>query len=822
MPSASKNINCANTSNPYTLSVSWSESSPSITNNTSVISASGSMSASNVSFAANPVYTFYLRLYWHDNRTNSDTLIATSAGFNSCGMGYGSRSVSGSITVTHKDDGSLSGYVRMDYSAPTTSGGWAPASNNVATENTALTTIARASDFTINAGSALLGSSVNIQISRKSTNFTHKVSYQFAGSSSTTVTSNAATSATFTPPLSLASNIPNTTTGTLTVTVTTYNGSTQIGSAVSKSVNLNLPTSVVPTMGTPTTARIDNGVPSGWGVYVRSISVCKVTINGAAGIYGSTIKSYQITGGGINSSSSTAQTPSLPTAGTVTFTCTITDSRGRTASKSVSINVVDYSPPSIAVSAVRCISNGTPSSEGTYLKVTVDYSYASVSSKNSITSKKVTCNGVSNTSFGDNAGFVLAANVSIGRTYVLTATVTDALGKTATASINIGTSTRIMNVRSSKDGLAIGKFSEKAGFEVGWPAYFENSSQFDGIAKFPGGTYVHAAYGTAGQSGVVKIARITISAGRRNSPIRIGIVQRRRRAPAIVSIAFESSSGSDPGLLGSNFTFEGDDDYSIYILKAATSTWDLYVLKSEDWDAIGVIDYGADFNYMTGVNIEWTNVQTTSIPAGATKCTNVNNLTRFASAGIDPNTTLYPLILTNNAHRPSSVSTYWYIQTFFYDRKTATSNRYQIAMPYSSDKESIYHRFYHDSTNSWGKWRRLRNADEGWQDCGSYCVNGYKTINIDTSEWQEALLICAVNSTDDNNQRVLASTLIPRHRFAATGSSYTLKDQGRHRAHYHDNVGSGTMYRVGLDFIGTNQVRMWANDAAMCRLSFKK
>ena len=494
--SASKNVYCANSgAYPYSMSVSWSESSPNVANNTSVISASGSMGGQYISFDSGR-YAYYLRLYWHDNRTNSDTHFASSGAFSSMGMGYGSRYVSGSITVTHKDDGSLSGYVWMRFESPSTSGGWAPGTTDLATGNTALTTIARASSFTINAGSALLGSAVSITIDRKSSSFTHKVAYTFAGSSSTSVSTNAATSASFTPPISLASQIPNTTTGALIVTVTTMNGGTQIGSPVSKSVNLGVPSSVVPTMGTPTATRVDNGVPSSWGIYVKTFSKCTVKIVSAAGTYGSTIKSYSITGGGLNSTEQTATTGVLTTAGTITFTCRITDSRGRTAEKSVSITVVDYSGPSLSVSANRCDSSGVVAAEGTYLRVTVDYSFSSVSGKNSIASKSVTCNGVSNTTFGDNAPFTLAANCSIGNTYVLTAKVTDALGKSYTASIYIRTASRILNVRKAKDGIAIGKFSEKAGFEIGWPAYFNDDVSMvgtlraTGIATFNGGMLV--------------------------------------------------------------------------------------------------------------------------------------------------------------------------------------------------------------------------------------------------------------------------------------------------------------------------------------------
>lgn len=726
MPSASKNIGCSNTSYKYTISVSWSESSPSVTNNTSKITASGSMSASNVSFSASTVYNYYLRLYWHDNRTNTDTLFASSGVFHSCGMGYGSRSVSGSITVTHKDDGSLNGYVKMKFESPSTSGGWAPVTSWVQTANTALTTIARASSFTFSSYSNL-GSAVNITIDRKSTSFTHIVQYSFAGSAAATVTSNAATSSTFTPPLSLASQIPNSTTGSLTVYVTTMNGSTQIGSTVSKSVNLGVPSSVVPTMGAPTATRIDNSVPSEWGVYVKGFSQVKIAMTSVAGSYGSTITSYSIVGPSLVGNESTYISTAIQESGTLTYTCKITDSRGRTATKTVQIQVVDYSIPSMAVSAVRCDSSGTEIADGTYLLVTANYSIASVSGKNSVASKSVICNGVSNTEFGDANPFVLAANVSIGSAYVLTAKVTDALGKSAQASVTIPTSERIMNVRANKKGLAIGKFSEKDAFEVAWPTYFENDVNVhggveisntlgvSGLSKFLQGTYVHWGTGVNGTAGYWKMCQIKISQPYRNLPIKIVIAQRRQRTPASIYIMFESSGGVDPTLNGSNFTFEGDDNYNIYIVKSATSTWDLYVQKAESWDSIGVLEYSTNFGYMNDANlVTWTNEQVSSLPSGYIKATNLSNLTRYVSTGLDPNTTIYPLILTNHANKPAASKYpqhYWYIQTFFYAEKYSTSIKAQIAMPYG-DYLSIYHRNVIPSTGSWTPWMRLVNADE--------------------------------------------------------------------------------------------------------------
>lgn len=440
----------------YTLYVKFTETATSTANNTSSISISGYMKGNNIGWSSN--YNSYLKLYWHDNNTNKDKLIATSSGFKSLAMNT-KKNISGTTTVTHKSDGSLSGYAKLTYTAGSNSGGYSPASNNVSTNNTALTKIARASSISSVSGT-YLGSAVTVAINRKSSNFTHKVEYSFAGSGYTTATSSATTSATFTPSLSLASNIPNSTSGTLTVRVTTYNGSTKVGSSVTSTKTLSLPASVVPTISSVSASRINNSVPSSWGVYVKGVSGVTLAFGSVSGAYGSTIRSYSISGTGVSSSSTSTSYNPIGSSGTLTYTFKVTDSRGRTATKTISISVVDYSVPSISVTASRCDSSGTVTGNGTYLRVTANYSISSVSGKNSVSSRSVRCNGASNTTFTSGTAFTLAANCAIGSTYTLTASVTDTLGKSASVTYDIPTASRIMNVKANKKGIAFGKFAE--------------------------------------------------------------------------------------------------------------------------------------------------------------------------------------------------------------------------------------------------------------------------------------------------------------------------------------------------------------------------
>ena len=95
--------------------------------------------------------------------------------------------------------------------------------------NVTLKTIPRASSFTLSASTVTAGSTnMTVNISRASSSFTHTVQWKLGSHSKST--SSVATSASYTIPESWLDAIPNSTNGTGTVTVTTYNGSTKIGS----------------------------------------------------------------------------------------------------------------------------------------------------------------------------------------------------------------------------------------------------------------------------------------------------------------------------------------------------------------------------------------------------------------------------------------------------------------------------------------------------------------------------------------------------------------------------------------------------------------
>lgn len=248
-----------------------------------------------------------------------------------------------SKTITHNADGTrsfaISGSARIE--ASVLGYGWVGTVYKGSNTYT-LNTIARESQPTLSASTRVLGSTMTIYTNRASSSFTHTISYKF-GSQTGTIGTGVGSSVAWTLPAGLASAIPNATSGVGTITCTTYNGSTLIGSKTASF------TATVPNNSTfrPTasiSSVVEGGsVPSGITVFVQNQSRAKVTSTGT-GKYNATIKTYSVTVGGIGTYSGSAITSGvLNNSGSVTITLRVTDSRGYSDTISRIINVQPYS-----------------------------------------------------------------------------------------------------------------------------------------------------------------------------------------------------------------------------------------------------------------------------------------------------------------------------------------------------------------------------------------------------------------------------------------------------------------------------------------------
>ena len=461
----------SNTSLDYKLILTVTQKSQSIANNTSVLSWNLKMSCQSYRYENDSTTDNFKVVINGTTVYNQNKVIK----FTSKNMTL--SIASGTTPVTHASDGTKSVALSCSFTPGRTASYYPSAL--IGSGSMTLTTIPRASSFGTVSGNTI-GSSMTINISRNSSSFTHSLWYSFGGVTWQGIGSGVGTSVSFTPPLSLCSQVPSATSGTMTLILRTFNGSTQVGSDVYKSITVYVPTSVVPSVSTISLSEATGNLASVFGVYIKTKSTLKTTIS-ASGSYGSTIKTYKTTIDGTTYSGSSFTSYALKNSGTLTISTTVTDSRGRTASKSTTVTVHDYFAPKITRFDVqRCNSDGTLNDEGTCAKFTYSFSIAPINNKNSKTvgleyydsvmDAMKTCYSDNSTYSATNATYV-DSGYGTDTSYKVGITVYDYFGYT-TVEKELPTAFTLINYGEDGKSIAFGKVDEGYPFDVGLLALF--------------------------------------------------------------------------------------------------------------------------------------------------------------------------------------------------------------------------------------------------------------------------------------------------------------------------------------------------------------
>lgn len=381
-----------------------------------------------------------------------------------------------SFTVTHNADGTksinLSGTI---YFGDGVSPGTLSASGKAT-----LSTIPRATVPSLSPASQAIGSAITINLPRASSAFTHTLTYSF-GSAAGTIATGAGGSASWTLPNSLAAQIPNAASGTGQITCSTYNGSTLVGT---KYINFTatVPASMVPSISSIGITEAATGINAQFGAYVQNKSRLNIAIS-ASGIQGSTIVSYKTEVAGSSFSGSSVVTGYITSPGSLPVKVTVTDSRGHTAVKTQTVNVVAYANPAIAsFTAVRSTTAGVFDDQGTSLSISMNFNVSAVGNKNTKSyAVDLQKNGettwvslLKGSVYSYNSTYVADNVLSIDSSYTLRLRVTDYF-TTSEAIVDISSGFTLMDFRSTGKGAAVGKVSEKDAFEVGMIAEFFKS-----------------------------------------------------------------------------------------------------------------------------------------------------------------------------------------------------------------------------------------------------------------------------------------------------------------------------------------------------------
>jgi len=336
------------------------------------------------------------------------------------------------------------------------------------------------SDGSLASTSVAAGSSATMNITAYNTAYSHKLTWNFGSHTATQNVAAGTTTASYTIPLSWLDVIPSATSGSANVVLDTLDASGNSLGTSTHNFTVTVPSSVVPTISSITATPVNsNSVINGWGLYVYGMSKATLTISGAAGKYGSSIKSYSITTSpSVGSSSlSSFTTSTLYASDTITVTAKVTDTRGRTATKTTSFYVHFYSSPYfLTLQAYRCNSSGTQDdASGTYAYVKAEFDCYDLNGKNSVTGRvqisQVGGSYSTSTSLTSGTRYILGGgNLAVDAVYEATFTLTDSVGNVSTYVAEIGSAEYVIHVK--KGGKAIG-FGMAAGDDetvsFGWP-----------------------------------------------------------------------------------------------------------------------------------------------------------------------------------------------------------------------------------------------------------------------------------------------------------------------------------------------------------------
>ena len=515
---------------------------------------------------------------------------------------------SGTTTVPHNNDGTKT--VNLSASVSMPEGSYGPGDMSCSGTWT-LTTIPRASSMTL-PSSFTIGSSGSITVTMASNTFSHTITYSGYGLSGTVANLNAGVSSTsWTPPTSFYAKLPSSTSGTVTLTLTTKSGSTTIGTAT-YNATIVVPTSIKPTAPTVTLAPVNtNAWISSKGLYVGGYSAVKVTSSASPGSGASNTLTYTISGA--FSGSGTPYTSGVLSAGAKSITVTATDSRGRTNSTTKSVTFLTYTYPGLTTfTAVRGTYSGgswTSNVNGNHIRVQAVPSVALTAQGNAAT---VTVK-IGNTSPSATSGnYYYFTSTTATQSYTVTGSVSDSVGNNTSRTLTVPTIEVPLNINVDLPGIGAGMIAQTAhNFEIA-PAWSLVANGNGNIMKVM--PYSWTARGTIGSAGYARVAMVKTHPWW-GSAITIKCIRFTDNTPFNLYLRFSGTSTSD-----TIASFCSDRIVTAFAYKENATEWGIYVQKASNSDYIDVTVSVPSYDQTYGTLHEvvyQSESQLTSIPSGA-------------------------------------------------------------------------------------------------------------------------------------------------------------------------------------------------------------
>lgn len=337
METISFNGNIATPANGFNLAVDVRYEQDIATNKTKIIAVQGYVKRNNSTY--HPYNSTSSAVFTVKN-TDGSQLYSTTRNpkYDLGSNGYKSvLDISPNAEISHSADGKKTIVITFSFNGKLSS--YYP--NGTISKTVELPTIPRTSSVTCADGN--IGSATTININRASSSFTHTLTYEFQGLTGTIATKTSNTSIGWTIPTSFYSKIPNANSGKGTITCSTYSGNTLIGTSTCtfNAFVVNSNPAISGTVEDTNTSAIQ--ATGNKNKLIRYISNAKVVITATAK-NSATISSVKVVNG---SQTKTTATSTINAVDSGTFNLSCIDSRGLSASATVTKTLVEYIKPVI-------------------------------------------------------------------------------------------------------------------------------------------------------------------------------------------------------------------------------------------------------------------------------------------------------------------------------------------------------------------------------------------------------------------------------------------------------------------------------------------
>ena len=401
--------------------------------------------------------------------------------------------------IYHNQDGEKTVSIAVDLNLITMDGQGGSGSKVSGSNEITLTPIPRKSEIT-SAAAVTLGKACSVRWTPLSDSFQYKLKFSLLDWSHTTDyikpnTTSQYTYTGYTIPMEAANQLPNVTSGAMTVTLYTYNGSTVVGEA-SDTFDVTVPENADtrPTVADLVITAADSPID---GVFIQGNSKVHAAFTGT-GKYGAEIASTKMT---VEGKTYTDERISdyIGGYGDIKVTIAVTDTRGFTGTAEVTIYVCAYSKPKVKVSVCqRCDASGNADDGGTYLMIDASRIYSKVVSGTqhnfctlryryakqgeTLPETWTTLLGANNSNDSVQTGALLGS-LSKEAIYIVEVGVIDTVGNTSETSYTILTEAVFMHEKAGGNGLGLGMYCTADNrLDVAWDAHFHGEVNIGNVS----------------------------------------------------------------------------------------------------------------------------------------------------------------------------------------------------------------------------------------------------------------------------------------------------------------------------------------------------